>query len=150
MTLKMIKKNSLILNDDFYEYCKLNKIDDTEKLAKKIFERGFAIEKYGEVPMGFKKNEKLVEKEIIKEVIVEKIVEVVKEVPVIKEVSVVKEVPVEKEVIITKTIDKERLDELIEENKKLKNELDKITETLEKLNKATYLKNSDLNSLYDE
>jgi hypothetical protein len=142
----MIKKFSLILDNEFYEYCRVNKIEDQEKLAKKIFDRGFAIEKYGEIPKGLKGNEKVIEKEVI----IEKIVEIVKEVPIIKEVSVVKEVPVEKEVIVTKTINDGRVDELLKENEQLKSELKKITDSLEKMNRATYLKNSDLNSLYGE
>jgi len=140
----MIKKFSLILDNEFYEYCRVNKIEDQEKLAKKIFDRGFAIEKYGEVPRGFKGNEKIVEKEIIKEVIVEKIVEVIKEVPVVKEI------PIEKEVIVTKTINDGRVDELLKENENLKNELKKITNVLETINKGSYMKNSDLNNLYSE
>ncbi len=130
----MIKKYSLILDNEFYEYCRINKIEDHEKLAKKIFDRGFAIEKYGEVPKGFTGSSKIVEKEIIKEVIVE----------------VIKEVPVEKEVVVTKIINDERVGDLIKENESLKLELKKITDGLEKMNKATFLKNSDMNNLYGE
>ena len=36
------------------------------------------------------------------------------------------------------------------ENKQLNDELTNITETLEKMNKAKYLKNTDLSDLYDE
>jgi hypothetical protein len=39
----MIKKFSLILDNEFYEYCKANKIDDHEKLAKKIFDRDLLL-----------------------------------------------------------------------------------------------------------
>lgn len=134
----MIKKFSLTLDDEFHEYCKVNNITDYEKLAKKIFNRGFAIEKYGEVPKGLVKNDNIIEKEVIKEVVVEKIVEVVKE------------IPVEKEIVVTKNIDDGRVDELLKENEQLKLELKKITDTLEKFTRATYLKNSDLNNLYGE
>lgn len=50
MTLKMKKKFSLMLDDEFLNYCEINNIDNVESLAKKIFQRGFTIEKYGETP----------------------------------------------------------------------------------------------------
>ena len=46
----MKKKNSLILDDEFIQYCKLNNIEDIEKLARKVFNQGFTILKYGEKP----------------------------------------------------------------------------------------------------
>lgn len=142
----MKKKNSLILDEEFIRYCQINNIDDVEKLAKETFNRGFSLLKYGETPMGIKGNEKIIEKEIIKEVPVEKIVE--------KIVEVVKEIPVEiqgKEVIReVKVTDNEELNKCIEENKKLKNDLEQITISLNSLNRAKYMKNSDLNSLYGE
>lgn len=170
----MKKKNYLTLDDEFLLYCKLNNIEDIEKTAKDIFSRGFTILKYGEIPIGNKTKEKIVEKEVIKEVIVEKEVpvikivekEIIKEVPVEKIVEVIKEVPIEikgetqiitKEVIkkvpvekIVEVENKEEIFRLTEENTKLKNELDKITKSLSNLNKAKYMKNSNLGSLYDE
>ena len=119
----MKKKNTLILDDEFIKYCQLNNIENIDKLAKETFSRGFTILKYGETPkMG------IGTKEIIKEIPVEKIVE--------KEVI--------KEVMITDT---EEINKLIEENKKLKEDLNKITTSL---TKAKYMKNSDMGSLYDE
>ena len=105
-----------------------------------------------------------VEKEVVKEVPVEilkeVVVEVIKEVPVevVKEgktktitKEVIKEVPVIKEVQVIKEVkDEKEIEKLKIENKKLKDELDKITTTLTKMNKAKFMKNSDLNSLYDE
>ena len=109
-------------------------------------------------------------KEIIKEVPVEVIREIIKEVPieveVIKEVeskskTIIKEVPIEviKEVIkevpvevikeIVK-IDETEIIRLKGLNEQLQKELDAITESLGKINKAKYMKNSNLNSLYDE
>lgn len=193
----MKKKNSLILDDEFIQYCELNKIDNIEKLAKETFNRGFSILKYGETPKVAKGKEKVIEKEIIKEVIVEKqlppeikyiekevikevpvekVIEVIKEIPVEKIVEVIKEVPVEikgdtkvitkeviKEVPIEKVVEVEKrveivkeikdtkeIERLSEENLKLKNELNKITTSLNNLNKGRFLKNSDLSSLYDE
>lgn len=127
------------------------------------------VEKLVEVPVE-------VFRDVIKEVPVEVIREVIKEVPVeveiIKEIegktktkTIIKEVPVEiiKEVpieVIREVIrevpvevikvDETEINRLKELNKKLQDELDKITESLEKLNKGKYMKNSDLNSLYDE
>lgn len=166
----MKKKSSLTLDDEFLRYCELNKIDNVEELAKKIFNRGFSIEKYGETPIIAKGKEVEVIKEVFKEIPVEKIIEVVKEVEVIREVPVEKIVEITKEVpvhikgetqIITKEIikevpiekviiDNEQIKLLSEENEKLKDELNKITEALDKMNKAKYLKGSDLNNLYDE
>jgi uncharacterized phage infection (PIP) family protein YhgE len=146
----------------------LNNIDNIEKLANETFNRGFAILKYGETP-----NSNVTEKivEVIKEVVVEKIVEVpvevireiIKEVPVevIKEVKVkgknttkeiIKEVPI---TTIVPDVEKEKelnnqIDGLKKKNEELQLELDKLNNALNKLNKGTYMKNSDLSNLYDE
>ena len=46
---------------------------------------------------------------------------------------------------------KEKTNKIVEkENEKLTNELKNITDTLENVNKAKYLKSSNLNNLYDE
>lgn len=95
----MNQKNYLTLDDEFLKYCELNKIHDVEKLSKEIFKKGFNIVKYGETPMG-SSSQKIVEKEVI----VEKIVEVIKEVPVEKIVEVIKEVPVEKIIEVIKEV----------------------------------------------
>ena len=133
----MKQKNSLILDKEFIQYCELNGIEDIDKLAKETFNRGFTILKYGETPFG---------KQQIKEV--EKIVEVIKEVPVeIKGKTKVITKEVIKEV---KVQDTEQLKLLQEENEKLKKELENINNSLNKFNKARYMKNSNLGSLYDE
>jgi hypothetical protein len=49
----MHEKNYLILDNEFISYCKLNNINDTDKFAKEIFNKGFNIVKYGETPKGF-------------------------------------------------------------------------------------------------
>lgn len=54
MTLKTLKPKtsiSLILDNEFLEYCKLNNIEDIEKLAKEVFKQGFTILKYGKEPL---------------------------------------------------------------------------------------------------
>ena len=91
--------------------------------------------------------------EIIKEV--EKIVEVIKEVPVeVKGETQIITQEVIKEVIVEKLIEdnecKNMLITLTEANSKLKEELDTLTNALNKFNKGSFMKNSDLNSLYDE
>ena len=84
----MKKKQLLTLDDEFIKYCELNQIVDIEGLAKKTFQRGFTILKYGETPVASKGKETIIEKEVIKEIEkiieVEKIVEIIKEVPVEK------------------------------------------------------------------
>jgi hypothetical protein len=145
------------LDNEFVQYCQLNNITNIDKQAQETFSRGFSLLKYGETPSG-----NSVIKEVIKEVIVEKIVEIIKEVPVEKIVEVIKEVPIEvkgdtqiitNEVIVEvplKIVDTKEVDRLSEENIKLKEELEKLTNALNKFNKGSFMKNSDLNSLYDE
>ena len=154
----MNKRNLLTLGDEFIEYCRLNEIKDVEKLAKETFQRGFTILKYGETPYGAKSIDKIIEKEVIKEIIVEKVIE--KEVPVEKIVEVIKEVPIEIKgdtQVITKEVIKEvsvvdnvEIERLRGEILKLKEENNKLNDALNKFNKATFMKNSDLNNLYGE
>ena len=126
----MKKKNSLTLDDEFLEYCRLNNIDDVEKLAKDTFNRGFTILKYGETPFGLKPSEK--------------IVEVIKEVPV--------NVKGETEIITKeiKVVDTEEIDKLKKQLQDKQEEVNKLNDALNKFNKATFMKNSNLNTLYDE
>ena len=146
----MKPKNTLILDNEFIQYCELNKIVNVDKLAQETFNRGFSLLKYGEVPNSNRVREVIeVEKEVIKEIIVEveKIVEVPIEVikEIIKEVRV--EVPVEviKEVIVekkgkTKTVTKEVIKEvpvekIVEVIKEVSNneEIEKLMKENEKL-----------------
>ena len=156
----MKPKSTLILDNEFIQYCELNKIVNIDKLAQETFNRGFSLLKYGEVPNSNRVREVVeVEKEVIKEVTieVEKIVEVPIEVikEVIKEVRI--EVPVEviKEVIVekkgkTKTVTKEVIKEVPvekivevikevsnnEEIEKLMKENEKLKFDLEKITKS--------------
>jgi hypothetical protein len=111
----MKKKISLTLDNDFQQYCDLNNIENPEKLAKQVFNKGFSLLKYGETPNGFKSEPTVVEKEVIKEVIkeveVEKIVEKIVKVPVEVIKEVIKEVPVE----VTKEVIKEVTVEVVKE-----------------------------------
>jgi hypothetical protein len=144
----MKKKSSLTLDNEFLEYCRLNNIDDIEKLAKDTFNRGFTILKYGETPFGLKPTEKIVEKEVR--------VEVIKEVPVEKIIEVIKEVPINIKgdtEIITKevrVVDTEEIEKLKKELQKKEEEINKLNDVLNKFNKATFMKSSDLNNLYGE
>lgn len=100
-----------MLDDEFLSYCKLNNIDDIDKLARETFNRGFTILKYGETPIKIQAPEpKIIEKvvEKIKEVPVEKVVTQIKEIPVEKVVEKIREVPVEKIVEIVREAPKEK------------------------------------------
>ena len=83
---------------DLKSYCKLNELDETE-IVKKSYLEGFKIEKYGLLG----NTGGVQEKQVVKEVIVEKRVEI--PVEVIKEVVKIEyvEVPVEK--IVEQTIE---------------------------------------------
>ena len=106
---------------DLLSYCNLNDLLISE-VAKKSFTTGFNIERYGLLNPGGNQ-----EKEVIKEVVVEKRVEipveVIKEivqveyveVPVEKIIEVIKEVPVEKIVEVIKEVPVERVVEKIVE-----------------------------------
>ena len=87
----MSQKSTLILDKEFIKYCELNDIVDIDSLAKKTFNRGFAILKYGETPRGGVE-EVTIEKEVIKEVQIEVIKEVIVEKIVEVPVEVIKEV----------------------------------------------------------
>jgi uncharacterized protein (UPF0335 family) len=162
-----MQKSFLTLDNEFLKYCEINNIDNPEILAKEIFQKGFAIIKYGETPNGLRNQNAVIEKEIIKEVIVEKFIdrivekpiEVIKEIIIEIPVEVIKEVPFEIKgdtQIITKEIIKEvintdEVNRLTEENKKLKEDLDKITSSLEGLGRrGKLMKDSNMSSLYDE
>ena len=92
--------------DEIEQFCNLNEIKNKEKFMLNVFQTGFNVEKYGNAPWK-QEIEKIVEKEVIKEVPVEKIVE--------KEV--IKEIIVEKEIFVT---DDEKVNELGKELNDLK------------------------------
>lgn len=46
----MKQKYTLILDNEFIQYCELNNITDINKLAKETFNRGFTLLKHGESP----------------------------------------------------------------------------------------------------
>lgn len=90
------------LKDEILEYCRLNDITDLNAFMVRMLRQGYTTEKYGPTPFKMGGNsEKQIEKELIVEKIVEVPVEVIKEVEKIIEVPVevireiVKEVPIE-------------------------------------------------------
>ena len=101
---------------DLVRYCELNKFTP-EQIAKKSYLEGFMIEKYGLLGNTGGVQEKQVEKEVIREKRVEIPVEVIKEVVKIEyvEVPVEKTVTVEKPVEVIKEVPVERVVEKIVE-----------------------------------
>jgi hypothetical protein len=150
-----MQKSFLTLDNEFLKYCEINNITDPEKLAKEIFQKGFTIVKYGEIPNGLRGQNTIIEKEVIREVIVEKFIDRIVEKPIEVIKEVIKEIPIEiKEVTVDKiveVINNDEVNRLTEENKKLKEDLDKITASLEGLGRrGKMMKDSNMSSLYDE
>jgi len=137
----MKKKFLLIIDDEYLKYCELNNINDVEKLAKQLFNKGFSLLKYGETPYGFNIEPKIIEKEVIFEK--EVLVEVIKEVPI--------EIKGKPEIITKEVINTDEVNRLILENEELKEKLDLLTKSIESFGrKGKMMKNSDMSSLYDE
>jgi hypothetical protein len=99
---------------DLKSYCKLNELDETE-IVKKSYLEGFKIEKYGLLGNTGGVQEKQVVKEVIIEKRVEIPVEVIKEVVKIEYVEVPVDRVVEKIVEITKEVPVDRVVEKIVE-----------------------------------
>jgi len=82
MTLKTLKpkaNNSLILDDEFLQYCELNNIEDIQKLAKETFKKGFDLLKYGDMPVNRLTPSDKIEKKPAKSEYIEKEDVVIKE-----------------------------------------------------------------------
>lgn len=115
----MEMKKSLTINieekdyDDFLRFCDINGFDEDKK-AKQCFTRGYNIVKYGTLS---NTEVEIIEKEIIKEVPIEKIVEVVKEVEVEK--------IIEKEIFVT---DNKEIDRLLLKIEELENKPPEVIE----------------------
>ena len=125
----MEQKNFKILNNKIMQtvsaYCSANNIENVDDFVYKCFKQGFDIEKYGFLGKTLNEGEKdlktggIEEKQVIKEVIVEKRVEVpvevIKEVEKLVEVpvEVIKEIPVEK-IVIQEVIKEVPIDRVIE------------------------------------
>ena len=125
----MEQKNFKMLNNKIMQtvsaYCSANNIENVDDFVYKCFKQGFDIEKYGFLGKTLNEGEKdlktggIEEKQVIKEIIVEKRVEVpvevIREVEKLVEVpvEVIKEIPVEK-VIIQEVIKEVPIDRVIE------------------------------------
>jgi hypothetical protein len=131
-----------------------NKIREIIEIPKETIKEVIVekiVERIVEVPVE-------VIREVIKEITIEVPVEVIKEVVVEKKgksktvtKEVIKEVPVEKIVeVVKEVVNNDEIDRLMKENEKLKTDLDNITNSLSKLGKGRLMKNSNMNSLYDE
>ena len=164
--LNQVKNPSKLAKETFERGFSILKFGETPSIVKgrevvkeieKEVIKEVKVEVIKEVPVEvIKEVERVVEKEVPVEVVVEKEVyitddEQVKELggKIAELEKELKKKPKEIEKIVTVTDDDEIM-KLKEENDKLKEELDKITSSLSNLNKAKYLKNSNLNSLYDE
>jgi chromosome segregation ATPase len=128
----MEQKDSKIFSKEIMQavsaFCESKEIKDVDNFMYLCFKQGFDIRKYG--LLGKTLNE--VEKDLIKEVIVEKRVEV--PVEVIKEIEVIKEVPIDRVVEkIIYTTDDNQINELGEKNAKLEIELLRNSEQLNEL-----------------
>jgi predicted RNase H-like nuclease (RuvC/YqgF family) len=144
----MGQKNSKIFDKKMMQtvsaFCSANNIEDIDDFMYRCFKQGFDIERYG--LLGNSVN--VSEKEVIKEVIVEKRIEI--PVEVIREVEKVVEVPVEvirevdKVVVKTEYItDKESENELGGIITKLKEEMSKKDEELDELRRNLDIKLDD-------
>lgn len=153
-----------MLNDKIMQtvsaYCSANNIKNVDDFIYKCFRQGFDIEKYGFLGKTVNQGEKdlikevIVEKqveipvEVIKEVTIEKIVEVIKEVPVDrvveKVVEVVKEVPVEK-VVIKEVLKEVPVDRVVEKEIYITDD-----KQVEELGESLAKKNEELDELRRE
>jgi chromosome segregation ATPase len=135
-------KNSKIFNSQTMQavsaFCESQEIKDIDNFIYLCFKQGFDIKKYGLLGKTLNEGEKdlktvgVKEKQLIKEIIVEKLVEV--PVEVIKEIEVIKEVPIDRVVEkIIYTTDDNQLNELGEKNAKLEIELLRNSEQLNEL-----------------
>lgn len=161
----MNKKNYLTLDNDFIRYCEINDIEDFEKLAKEVFDKGFSILKYGETPSGLNIEPKIIEKIVTKieyisdntriEELSSKIIELedLHEREITTRDNEIKKLksdnnPVE---VIKEIINTEDIDRLTKENEELKSKIDLMTKSIESFGrKGKIMKNSDMLSLYDE
>ena len=160
----MEQKNSLTIDiskqdhNDLISFCQLNKIDDIDGFVKLCFRKGLMIEKYGLLNQGNLPDiiERETEKEVIKEVIIEK--EVIVEKPVVDNTKIDE---LQNEIYILKgKLDNQKevecgklQDTLMELNRQLGDKNETIKELRSKVNDlenltktsyAFYLKNSNL------
>jgi hypothetical protein len=147
--------------EDFKSFCKLNEITDEDGFVKLCFRKGYYIEKYGLLNQGSLPDviEREFEKEVVKEVIVEK--EVIIEKPV-EDTGKIEELQNEIYILKGKLDDRKEAEcsKLQQTLMVLNGQIGEKNETIEKLNKkiaeletltkssyAFYMKNSNLKDL---
>jgi FKBP-type peptidyl-prolyl cis-trans isomerase (trigger factor) len=104
------------LNNEIWDYCRLNNITAIDDFTIKLIKQGFTVEKFGATP-------------VTKERIVEKIVDKIIEVPIEKIVEKIVEVPVQ-------MVDEEKdrlLRESILQSQQLSSQVDSLNTQMEKL-----------------
>lgn len=136
--MDLLPKN---IKDDIWNYCRANNITNMDKFIVDMVIQGLNIEKYGTSPI----TPQVIEKEVIKEIEVEKIVEV----PVEKIVEKVVEVPVEK--IIEKTIEVP-VEKIVEKEVYITNneEVENLTKDITKLKEDNKLLTEEVKYHQDE
>ena len=131
-------------------FCESENINDIDRFMFLCFKQGFDIKRYGLLGETLNEGEKDLIKEIIVEKRVEVPVEIIKEVPVEKVViqEVIKEVPVEKvvekEIIITDIV---QVNELLLKIQQLENEISKKNKELDELRQKISTKEDEINQL---
>jgi len=93
------------------DFCRLNELDYMD-FIKSCFNKGYQIEKYGLLNIN---GQTVIEKEVVKEVPIEKIVEIEKEIIIEKPIEIIKEVIIEKPIEIIKEVIIEKPIEIIKE-----------------------------------
>ena len=161
----MEPKNSKIFNKEMMQavsaFCESQGIKDIDQFMYLCFKQGFDIKKYGLLGKTLNEGEKdlikevIVEKqveiEVIREIRVEVPVEVIKEVEKVVIQEVIKEIPVdrvvEKEVYIT---DNTQVNELLLKIQQLENEMSKNNEELDELRQEISTKTTEIGTIREE
>jgi len=63
------------IKDEIWDYCRINDITNIDQFTINLLINGFNIEKYGNNPLNTNNQIKVVEKEVIKEIPIEKVIE---------------------------------------------------------------------------
>jgi hypothetical protein len=131
------------IQNEMWDYWRVNNITNVDQFVLNMLKQGFAVEKYGTSPI----IPQIIEKEVIKTVEVEKIVEV----PVEKIVEKIVEVPVDKIVEVIKEVTVEKIVEKIITDDSQVKELALKIDTLEKELQTTKEKNlKDIDDKYKD
>jgi hypothetical protein len=153
----MEQKNSKMLNDKIMQtvsaYCLANNIENVDEFIYKCFRQGFDIEKYGFLGKTLNEGEKDLIKEVIVEKRVEVPVEVIKEVEKLVEVpvEVIKEIPVEK-VVIQEVIKEVPIDRVIEKEIYITDDtqLNELLLKIQQLEQEISTKTTEINTIRQE